>query len=285
MFCCHSGTLSGRFPPNSLAAVAECVEAGVPRLEIDVRFMEDDAMLIFHDGALDRSTTGAGRVAGLSRADVTHIRYRADESHGLCFLEEVVDIVRGSATMLQVDLKLMRPMSATRASALQAVLRPLGSNLVVGSQAHWNLRRLNGLPVAFDPTLQWNYDPGRQTTGVPHTLGVHGFWDDSPLAGIPHASPADYLESRIEDILALLPNAVEWMVDIQTVLRMGELGLALGERLGRSACALAAWTLHDSPDMAATVSRLFELGAETVITDAPVAAAGAIARPSSVNRL
>ena len=44
VFCCHSATLSTNFAPNSLAAVRECVDAGVPRLEIDVQFLADDGM-------------------------------------------------------------------------------------------------------------------------------------------------------------------------------------------------------------------------------------------------
>ena len=211
MLCCHSATLSGHLPPNSLAAVGECVEARVPRLEVDVRFMADDSMLIFHDSTLDQAATGAGVIAALSRRDVRSVRYRRDENHGLCFLEDVVDLMRGSGTVLQVDLKLMRPISPGRAAALKTALAPLGDQVIVGSQAHWNLRQLAPVPVAFDPTLQWHYNPARPVGAEgPRAMGVHGLWDDAPLAAIRQASAEEYIESRIRDLRGLLPAGGAW---------------------------------------------------------------------------
>ena len=275
VLCCHSGTLSGRFPPNSLAAVEECVRAGVPRLEVDVRFMADDAMAIFHDGSLEATTTGAGRLADVERSATQTWRYRWDDGdHAICFLEEVVDLLRGSQTMLQVDLKLMRPISASRASLLKDVLRPVADQLIVGSQAHWNLRRLDGLPVAFDPTLHWHYAPERTYPGSPHTAGIHGLWDDSPLAAIPHATAEEYVLTRIEDLRGLVPQATEWMVDIRTILHLASLGVPLGLELERHGCELAAWTLRaDTPDRPAALAGVLAAGATTVITDVPLLAA------------
>ena len=283
VICCHSGTLSGKFPPNSLAAVAECVGARVPRLEIDVRFMADDAMLIFHDAALDASTTSKGVVGALTREQVAGARYQSDEQHGLCFLEEVIDLLRGTQTLLQVDLKLMRPISSGRSEALLASLRPLGGQVIIGSQAHWNLRSLTGVPVAFDPTLQWHFDPERHFEEAwPKQLGVHGLWDDSPLAGIRHASPGDYVDHRIQDLLNLSPEAVEWMVDFRTIQHIRSLGVNLAERLSRANCALAGWTIRErTPDRARLVRELCELGVETLITDAPLIVAGDLANSGS----
>ncbi len=269
--CCHSATLSGRFPPNSIAAVEECVAARVPRLEIDVRFMADDSMLIFHDASLDGSTTSRGVVGALTRENVSTTRYRRDEKHGVCFIEDVVDLLRGTPTLLQVDLKLMRPITAARSAALLAALEPLGQQVIIGSQAHWNLRRLSGVPLAFDPTLQWHFDPERRFEEAwPKQQGIHGLWDDSPLAGIRHATASDYLEHRVQDLLALFPEAVEWMVDVRTIQHIELLGLNLAERLNRSNCSLAAWTIRErTPGRAELVRDLCRLGVETFITDAP----------------
>lgn len=278
LFSCHGATLSGSHVPNSLAGVEECVAARVPRLEIDVRFLADDAMLVFHDGRLDHETTAAGSVDALDRAAASALRYRQNEQTPLCFLEEVVDCLRGSNTLLQVDLKLMRPMTAVRARALEAALRPLSNQVLVGSQAHWNLRRLRGLPVAFDPTLQWHSDGGRHGNAVPRVLGLHGLWDDSPLAANPRVAAHEYIESRVEDLRGLLPGAVEWMVDIATIEHVAGLGVDLGGLLGRHGVSLAGWTLRrGEPDMAALLGRLYRAGVRTVITDAPLAAADAAA--------
>jgi len=271
VFCCHSATLSHEHPPNSLAAVVECVQSRVPRLEVDVRFLADDAMLIFHDAHLDAGTNGAGPVSAIDRAAAARLRFRDFPSAPLCFLEDVVDAMQGASTILQVDLKAMRPLSSARLAALARALEPVRDRVLIGSQAHWNLRGLHeaGYAVALDPTLQWHYRPGRNGDGlVPARLGVHGLWDDAPLADIPRVPALDYLAARTDDLLALLP-AVEWMVDYETLLYMARLGFPLGERLAERGVELAAWTLRDegAGRSQPLLQALFDLGATTIITD------------------
>jgi hypothetical protein len=176
--------------------------------------------------------------------------------------------------MLQVDLKLMRPISDERVAGLSRALRPMRDRLIVGSQAHWNLRRLGALPVAFDPTLHWHYAPGRRADLLPRALGIHGLWDDSPLAMNRQVRAPEYLEARVQDLRGLVPEAREWMVDIPTIQHLGSLGFSLGRRLSEEGCSLAAWTLREStPSRKECLAGLFALGAETVITDVPLLAA------------
>lgn len=279
VFCCHRAGYSRRFPPNSLAAVRECVEAGVPRLEIDVRFLADDGMLIFHDAHLDDETTGSGRVSELDSPAARALRFTSDPSLGPCFLEDVVAAMEGSSTLLQVDLKLMRPISERRLHLLAGAVAPLGARVLVGSQAHWNLRPIQdwGAPVAFDTTLQWHYDAGRTQAGLtPSRRGLHGLWDDAPIAHIPAFGARDYAEARIDDLVGLLPGAVEWMVDIATLRHLGALGVSLGAELAHRGIELAAWTMRDAGPEASTarLRELFALGATTIITDDAAVLAG-----------
>lgn len=272
VFCCHRATLSGRFPPNSLPAIAECVGQRVPRLEIDVRFLADDRMLIFHDPTLDQETTGSGRIDGLTATAVGGVRFRESESVPLCFLEDVVDAIREGETLLQVDLKLRRPISARRLEALASALVPIRDRVLVGSQAHWNLRGLaeRGIAVAFDPTLQWQYAPARSSERtLPFRRGLHGLWDDAPIAHVRSAAPGDYCAIRIADIAALLPAAREWMVDIATIRYLNSLGIRLGDELAGRGIELAAWTMRDEGPLASceTLRALFSCGVTTVITD------------------
>ena len=272
-FCCHRATFSGAHPPNSLAAVAECVGAGVPRLEVDVRFLRDDAMLVFHDGMLDGETTGSGLVDALDAPGARQVRLREHPETGLCFLEDVVVAMAGGPTLLQVDLKLMRPISPARVRLLAEALAPLEGRLVVGSQAHWNLRPLAtaGLPVALDPTLHLHRNERRRPGDglTPARKGIHGLWDDAPLAQIRHATAAEYLAARVEDLAGLAPAAVEWMVDIETLRYASALGVGLGEVLAERGIALAAWTMRDEgPERSRMLlQELFEIGATTIITD------------------
>lgn len=269
--CCHRAMLSGKYPPNSLAAVKECVAAGAPRLEIDVRFLADEAMLVFHDTELAHETTGTGRVNALDAPAARTLRYRADPTHGICFLDDVVQAMRDGETILQVDLKLMRPIVPARVKLLAEVLAPLGDRVLIGSRAQWNLHPFAelGFRVAFDPTLQWNYEPDRQTGGIPARMGVWGLWDDSPLAGVPYATADEYLQARVTDLAYLLPAAVEWMVDIRTLRYLGSLGFPLGCELERRGIQLAVWTIRDAGEDATSslMRELFSLGATTIIAN------------------
>lgn len=271
VFCCHRASLSGRFAPNSLSAIDECLRAAVPRLEIDVRFLADDAMLIFHDAHFEEDTTGTGPVDALDRSAVRSLRYLKDLSITLCFLEEVVELMGGATTVLQVDLKLMRPMTGARLGALAAALSPMRDRVLIGSQAHWNLRGLAklGFRVAIDPTLQWHFAPDRGNGFFPDTTGVYGMWDGSPIAHNRRFSPEQYFEARIDDIRGLLPEAEEWMVDIPTIQHMANHSFNLGDALARRGVSLAAWTLHDigNADTRAVLDGLFASGVTTVITD------------------
>ncbi|GIW12885.1 MAG: hypothetical protein KatS3mg062_0324 [Tepidiforma sp.] len=267
--CCHSAALSAAHAPNGLAAVLVCVEARVPRLEVDVRFAADDTLVCFHDSTLDRLTTGAGRVAEASLLALRAVSYRAT-GEPLALLDEVVDVMRRSDTVLQVDLKLNRPISPERVQRLESALEPLAGRVILGSQSPWNLRKFTRVPVAFDPTLFLNYTAGRRQSLYPRQRGIHGFWDDSPLARNPYPTVLEYLETRIDELHGLVPGAVEWMVDIGTVLRMAELGLNLGEHLAPRGIELAAWTLRARDPIEPTLTRLWAAGTTTVITDVPL---------------
>jgi glycerophosphoryl diester phosphodiesterase len=282
--CCHRGQFSGRFPANSLASVRECVAGGAARLEIDVRFLADDGKLIFHGKELEHETTGSGRVDALSSEAARAICYRTPDAGGLCFLNEIVAALKDAPTRLQVDLKLMRPISPQRVQLLADTLAPLRDRVVIGSQAHWNLRpfRALGFPVGLDPRLHWYYEPDRPAESIPTRLGVHGLWDDSPLAHIKYATACEYFEARTEDLLGLLPGAVEWMVDVHTLRHMAKFGFELGKQLAPRGVELAAWTLRDAGRDATTqtLAEMFALGATTIIADD----APAVARYASALR-
>jgi glycerophosphoryl diester phosphodiesterase len=272
-----------------LAAVRECVEAGVPRLEIDVRFLTDDTMVIFHDSELQHETTGHGRVDALDASAARAIRYTRHPDTELCFLEEIVEEMRGSDTILQVDLKLMRPMSPRRTERIVEALRSIDEHVLIGSQAHWNVRNLRerGFRIALDPTLHWHFAVARPMEMTPRRLGVHGLWDDAPLAHILHATAEEYVSSRVTDLVEMVPGVAEWMVDIATIRHLGTLGCNLGDVLGERGIELAAWTLRDrgEAETGDVLREMLEHGATTIIADDPTVIAGYAATVDPVNGL
>lgn len=49
-------------PENSIAAIEECIEMGVDIVEIDVRKTKDQQLIVMHDGTIDRTTNGSGKI-------------------------------------------------------------------------------------------------------------------------------------------------------------------------------------------------------------------------------
>ena len=243
-----------------------------------MQFLADDALVIYHGSDLAEETTGSGKVSDLDRTSARAVHYLNDLSSSLCFRDEVVDLLRPRDTVLQVDLKLMRPISEQRLRALSTALQPLGERGLVGSQAHWNLRPLAALGhrVAFDPTMQWHFSPTREHSYFPDTMGLYGMWDDAPIAHHLKFSPRQYFETRTQDILGLLPEAVEWMVDVGTVRHMAGLGFALGDELAARGVGLAAWTLRDRgrEETLAQLTAVCAAGGSTVITAEPATVLG-----------
>ena len=49
-------------PENSLQAIQNCIDMGVDMVEIDIRQTKDGHLVLMHDGTIDRTTKGKGKV-------------------------------------------------------------------------------------------------------------------------------------------------------------------------------------------------------------------------------
>lgn len=270
---CHRANLNDEQVPNSLDAVAACVAADAPRIEVDLRFLADGTMVVYHDAELDKESTGAGELSRLTCEDLRGLTYRRAPHPPIARFEEVVDAVTGSSVMLQVDLKERAPLESSQLAAIEHALGPIATHCIVGTGFYQNLVPIaqRGLRVALDSTPQWHYWPGRSVVGdiTPLRMGLHGLWDDSPVAHTPSVDPEDYVASRVEEITALVPVVSEWMVDLHTLRHIEQLHVRLGHLLHERGIELAAWTLRDHGREATRdrMVELFELGADTVIAD------------------
>lgn len=65
----HGGA-SGHAPENTLPALELAVEQGAEMLEVDLQLTADDAVVAIHDGSVDRTTDGEGRVRELTLEQV-----------------------------------------------------------------------------------------------------------------------------------------------------------------------------------------------------------------------
>jgi glycerophosphoryl diester phosphodiesterase len=67
--CAHRGA-SGQAPENTLSALARALALGADLAEIDVRLTADGQLAVIHDATLERTTTGSGRVAQHTLAEL-----------------------------------------------------------------------------------------------------------------------------------------------------------------------------------------------------------------------
>ena len=65
----HRGA-SGTHPENTEAAFTEAVRLGVESIELDVHRSADGGLILIHDGTVDRTSDGSGRVSELTTAQI-----------------------------------------------------------------------------------------------------------------------------------------------------------------------------------------------------------------------
>ncbi len=104
----HRGAAS-EAPENTLAAIETAVKMGCDIVELDVRLSQDSRAVLMHDGTVDRTTNGRGRVDGLLWGQLRELD--AGVSFSTAFrgtkiplLQEAIDVVRARAK-LYLDLK------------------------------------------------------------------------------------------------------------------------------------------------------------------------------------
>lgn len=93
-------------PENTIPAFRAAVEMGADFIEVDVRTTKDGKLVLMHDGNVDRTTNGHGKIAEMSFAEI-----RALDSHGarVPTLDEAMDLVEPSSTGVYLDCKQVAP--------------------------------------------------------------------------------------------------------------------------------------------------------------------------------
>ena len=131
----HRGA-AGLAPENTLASFAKAVALGVDGVELDVRLVEDE-LVVIHDERVDRTTDGSGLVGELSLAQLRRLDAGAGER--IPTLTEVLAAVP-SRCLVNVELK--------GAGTAAPVARTLGGQrrpLLVSSFDHGELAQFHAL--------------------------------------------------------------------------------------------------------------------------------------------
>jgi glycerophosphoryl diester phosphodiesterase len=96
----HRGA-AGLAPENTLRAVAAGLASGADAIEVDVRLL-DGELIVLHDECLERTTTGGGHYKAMRLADLR--RLDAGDGERIPLLAEVVAATAGRAG-LNVEIK------------------------------------------------------------------------------------------------------------------------------------------------------------------------------------
>jgi glycerophosphoryl diester phosphodiesterase len=273
---CHMAALSGRFRPNSRAAIRECLDAGVPAIEIDVHSLDGPDYIVTHDRRLERSTTGAGSIGQATPDDLRAVHFLDDATDRPALLSEVAEMARGCATRLQLDLKDWRPLREARLRALLDVITPIRAQVLVSAGEDWNLQRLHDA----DPELAIGFDPGRyigfagagEPEFLPRTRGAYGYLDDHPMAIARTDAPADYLCERFLALARQCPSSREMFLDHRLILQMLDDGFETAAWLHEHGSALTAWTVdYRGVESIPIVERLVAAGVDQITTNTALA--------------
>ena len=106
----HRGDSAHR-PENTLASFKSALDLGADLLELDVQLTKDGQVVVIHDGSVDRTTDGTGRVAELSFAELRKLSAGYPERFGDKYaservptLVEVLTLARGRAKVM-IEIK------------------------------------------------------------------------------------------------------------------------------------------------------------------------------------
>ncbi|MES2595325.1 MAG: glycerophosphodiester phosphodiesterase family protein [Verrucomicrobiota bacterium] len=104
----HRGGPAKGYPENCIATFEHTLGHTFSMLEIDPRRTKDASIVVHHDATLERTTTGTGKVADATLAELKQLRLKDTEgqvtSHQMPTLDEVIEWARGR-TVLVLDQK------------------------------------------------------------------------------------------------------------------------------------------------------------------------------------
>ncbi len=283
----HMAADDGRGVPNSLEAIQSCLDQDAAWIEIDVTALADADYLLVHDPDLGSETTGSGPVAACNAERAAGLFFRHAGVTTACRVPRLSEVVgamvrHGGASRLQVDFKNVFPFPNDEPlRRLVRILEPLGSRVLVSSNADWQLRRLRALAPWLELGLDVHFYIDWRGEGdvanpnlIPRVRGAYGYWDDHPIARQRFWPTAEYLEDRCGALLGLVPGATTFYVSHDLLCQSLDDGFNWAAYLHRAGIRLDAWTLDlDNPVALVNARRLLAAGVDQFTTNTPTALA------------
>lgn len=104
----HRGSTKEGYPENCLATLEHTLRHTPAFFEVDPRLTKDNVIVLMHDSTLERTTTGKGKVADYTWAELKELKLKDSKgnvtAYGIPTLEEALIWARGK-TILNLDKK------------------------------------------------------------------------------------------------------------------------------------------------------------------------------------
>jgi len=144
------------YPENSLPAIEGSIVLGLAMAEIDLQRTNDGALVLMHDATLDRTTTGQGKVADFTLAEIRALKLRdglgSPTPFGVPTLREALVVARGRILLnLDKSYRFMRevmPILEETGTTGQVLIKGPGTVHEVLAENRGLLARVAYMPVA-----------------------------------------------------------------------------------------------------------------------------------------
>ena len=98
------------FPENSKDAILSCIALGADIVELDAQMTKDGHFVLLHDGSLDRTTNGKGKVKDHTLAEIKQLKLKSNQGgkdatvteYSVLTLEEALELTRGKI-LINID--------------------------------------------------------------------------------------------------------------------------------------------------------------------------------------
>lgn len=143
----HRGA-SAQAPENTMCSFELALQQGADGLELDVQLTRDGELIVIHDETLNRTTNGKGYVFQHTYDELSGLDAGSWFSKEFCHariprLEEVLDLLKGTDKLLNIELKTgIVPYVGIESTLVELLKRYLYTNIVVSSFNHYSLRTL-----------------------------------------------------------------------------------------------------------------------------------------------
>lgn len=146
----HRGA-SGYAPENTMPAFLLALEMGADGIELDVQMTKDKRLVVIHDERIDRTSDGTGFVRDYTLDELRKFNFNKNfPKYGqvdIPVLEDVLDLIRKSDLMLNIELKngIYEYLGLEEYVAAAVKLKEVEKQVIYSSFNHYSVKKMGEL--------------------------------------------------------------------------------------------------------------------------------------------